>query len=91
MGAPLLPELSDWKTLIEKTAPFTDLYRFDRLNLNIPSRQRMLDFIDARYPHLLPLYSRIYTQEDPTYYQNLAQQIRTYCTARQLKSEIFFA
>ena len=91
MAAPLLPELSNWQEIIEKTAPFTDVYRFDGLNMHGPLRtRRIMDFIDVHYPHLLPLYARIYVEGDGSYFRQLAAQIRAYCAARARRAEIFF-
>lgn len=90
MAAPLLPELSDWKAIITATAGAADAYRFDGLNLKTPCQKRVMDFIDAHYPHLLPLYGQIYMQGDNTYYRNLAHEIRTYCDAGAIAADIFF-
>lgn len=90
MAAPLLPEISDWKALIEQTRTGADFYRFDGLNLRTPARKRVLDFIDAHYPHLLTLYHQIFVQEDSSYYKQLAAQIRAYCQENHLTAEIFF-
>lgn len=90
MAAPLLPELSDWKAIIEATAAVTDTYCFDWLNLKTPCQKRVLDFIDAHYPHLLPLYGRIYMQGDMAYYDHLAREIRSYCAQKGLEAEVLF-
>ena len=90
MAAPLLPGISDWKSIVEKTRPYTNFYRFDGLNLRPGFQKKVISFIAAHYPHTLPLYSEIYLRGNNTYWQQLAQEIRTYCAENHLKADLFF-
>lgn len=90
MAAPLLPGISDWKAIVEKTRPYTNSYRFDGLNLRPGFQKKVISFIAKYYPHTLPLYSEIYLRGNMNYWQNLHQEIKTYFREQNLEGEIFF-
>ena len=80
MIAPILPQLTDWENILEKTKPYTSFYRFDRLNIRSFLLPRIMDFIEINYPKLFSLYTDIFVKEQSSYYPQLAQQIRHFCT-----------
>ena len=91
MGAPLFPGISDWKALIELTRPYTDRYGFDSLNMRPAYQRKVLTFVEKHYPQLVPLYSEIYVQEEPTdYWQKLGEEIQNYCRQENIRAEIYF-
>ncbi len=90
MIAPILPQLTDWKKIIDLTRPYTRAYRFDRLNMRPFLLKRILDFIEIYKPDLLGLYTEIFVQGKNDYYENLAREINAYCHQEKLDGEIFF-
>ncbi len=90
MAAPLLPGISDWKAIVQQTAPYVDEFRFDCLNMKGTFERRLMDFIDVHYPQLLPLYHEIYTQGKEQYWQQLGTEIQAYGKANKLAVEVFF-
>lgn len=90
MLAPIFPEITDWKKVIELTRPYTDRYGFDSLNMRPAYQKRVLDFVADHYPQHLPLYEEIYVEEKPGYWQQLGEEIADYCRTRQLQSNIYF-
>ncbi len=90
MAAPLLPGISDWKAIVEATAPYVTHFRFDRLNMRATFRHKLMDFIDVYYPHLLTLYHEIYLREKDAYWEQLHREIENYAKAQHLSVEIFF-
>lgn len=91
MCAPLFPEITDWKSLVSATRPFTDSYTFDSLNLRPGYQKKVLTFIETNYPDLLPLYCDIYLQEKWEYWEKLREEISCYCQAEQIPAEILFS
>ena len=90
MAAPLLPGISEWKQIIQQTAPYAREFRFDKLNMRPSFQRKVMDFIDVHYPHLLPLYNEIYVQNNQTYWDQLQQEIETYAQEQQLCATVFF-
>ncbi len=90
MAAPLLPGISNWKAIVEATAPYVKHFRFDSLNMRATFQHKLIDFIDVHYPHLLPLYNEIYLQEKRAYWHELKQEIETYARKHTLAMEVFF-
>ena len=89
MIAPIFPQITDWKTIIAKTRAYTNNFRFDSLNMRPYFFRRVMDFIEVNYPHLVGLYTDIYLNNDKTYWQNLAQEIKTFCATQQLNASVF--
>lgn len=91
MGAPLFPELSDWKKIIALTRPYTDRYGFDSLNMRPAYQRKVMSFIAAHYPHLLAPYGDIFLQEEPTdYWSKLGEEIRCHCRAEGIAADVYF-
>lgn len=91
MGAPLFPEISDWKQIIALTRPYTDRYGFDSLNMRPAYQRKVMSFISTHYPHLLTLYGDIFLQEEPTdYWSKLGEEIREYCRTEGIPADIYF-
>ncbi len=90
MAAPLLPGISDFKSIVEACAPFTRTFRFDSLNMRPSFQHKLMDFIDVHYPHLLPLYNQIYLQGKRDYWKQLRKEILHFCAEQKVEAEIFF-
>ena len=90
MAAPLLPGISDWKAIVERTAPYVREFRFDSLNMKGTFQRKLMDFIDVHYSHLLPLYNEIYLQGKHDYWHKLQQEIETYGEKHPIDVKVFF-
>jgi len=90
MIAPIMPGLTDWKTIVQQTHPYTRHYNFDSLNMRPAYQRRVFDFIENHYPSVLPLYTDIYLHENNSYWEKLAAEIRTYVNEQRLDASIFF-
>lgn len=77
---PILPEITDWKNIIEKTA-FVDRMMVDKLNIksgNWPHIKNVLP------PELLPLWDKILFRRS-TYYSSLREEIRAFCKEQGIR------
>ncbi len=91
MGAPLFPGISRWKDIITLTRPYVNRYGFDSLNMRPAYQKKVIGFITRHYPQLLPLYSDIFLQEEPTdYWKKLGEEIQSYCQQENIRAEIYF-
>ena len=91
MAAPIFPGITDCAKIIEACAPFASSMTFDTLNLRAGNRDKILNFVKNLRPGLAPLYRRIYTEGDRTYWQELRATINEICSAHNiLKYNVFF-
>jgi DNA repair photolyase len=77
--SPIFPGLTDFKSLVEKTRPHASEFWFENLNLRGGYKPRILKLIAENYPALVPLYQQIYNAKDLSYWENLSQEIESYC------------
>lgn len=90
MVAPLFPEISDWRAILDLTHPYVTRYGFDSLNMRPAYQRKVMAFIGQHFPQFLPLYSDIYLKEKTDYWQALSAQITDYCTQTNIPAEIYF-
>lgn len=57
---PLLPRVTDWKAIIEKTSIYTDIYFVELLNIEGAIWNAVKDWLKKHHPHLLSEYEKIY-------------------------------
>ena len=90
MVAPFMPGLTNWKDILTRTRPYTQHYTFDSLNMRPAYQQKVLDFIKKEFPHVFPLYQDIFIHENTSYWQQLSQEIHSYCTQENIDADIYF-
>ncbi|SDM94557.1 radical SAM protein [Acetanaerobacterium elongatum] len=88
--SPIFPCITDFKAIIEQTRGCIDEYWFENLNLRGAYKQRILDYIDEKYPQYSAEYERIYNKGDKTYWALLAKEIDEYCISRQIRYKNYF-
>jgi DNA repair photolyase len=88
--SPIFPEITDWKEIIALTKDFCDEYWFENLNLRGSYKKTILEYISAKYAHLVPLYNEIYNKGKKDYWKNLAQEINDYCNKFDIKFVNYF-
>ena len=57
---------------------FCDYIWLENLNLRGGYKKTIFDYIDLKYPELLPLYKEIYTYKDMSYWKELDEEISAY-------------
>lgn len=88
--SPMFPEITDFKSIIEKSKSFIDQYWFENLNLRGSYKKIILDYIKENYPQLLSLYKDIYEKRNKEYWTNLAIEIEDYCTKNKINHINYF-
>lgn len=78
--SPILPEVTDWKEIIDKTRDFTIEYWFENINL-YPS-------IQENIIHLYKKNNLSFTENNIEYWDSIEDEIRSYC--KDLKFSIYF-
>ena len=89
--APVIPEITDFKTIIEKTKEYADEYWFDMLNLRSSFKTKMFKFINEEYPIYNSIYENIYNKKDSEYFDNLSNEIEKYCVENNIRFKNFSA
>ena len=89
--SPIIPQLTDFKRIIEVTKDYTDEYWFDKLNLRSSFKTKMFGFIENEYPQYKAFYNNIYIKKDNTFWNDLSSEIDEYCRLHNINNKIFFA
>ncbi len=89
--SPLIPQLTDFRTIIEATKEYTDLYWFDKLNLRSSFKTKMFKFIDEEYPIFKSLYEDIYSNKNKNthYFNEVFDDVSKYCSMNNINYKIF--
>lgn len=83
--APLMPELTDYKSIIDVTKDYVDEYWYETLNLRSSFKTKMMAFINLEYPELNFLYTDIYVKNQYAHLEKLSSEISAYCTSKGVK------
>lgn len=89
--APIIPQFTDFKSIIEVTKDYTDEYWFDMLNLRSSFKTKMFKFINEEYPIYKSIYECIYNRKDSQYFDELSDEIKKYCTENNISFKNFYA
>ncbi len=89
--APIFPELSDWKGVLETAESFTDRFSFENLKLRAAALHRVLLYITQMHPDQKELYQQIYVEKDMSYWQQMRKEILAFCNARKLSASVHFS
>lgn len=88
--SPIFPYITEWKSIIEKSEKFIDVYWFENLNLRGTYKKTILDYVEENYPDYYEEYLKIYNKKDNSYWQKLAEEINAYCESKNLDYVNFF-
>lgn len=89
--SPLIPQITDFKSIIEKTKDYADEYWFDNLNLRSSFKTKMFQFINKEYPIYKSLYDDIYNKKNQQYFVELNEEIEKYCSKNNIVYKNFYA
>lgn len=89
--SPIIPQITDYITIIERTKAFTDEYWFDNLSLRSSFKTKMFKFIDEEYPIYKSLYDDIYNRKNLQYFEEIDSNIKDYCEKNNIVYKTFYA
>ena len=72
--SPVFPGITDFTAIFHRVKDQCDLVWLENLNLRGGFKQDILDYIQEKYPDLVPLYRAIYQKGDRSYFQQLEKQ-----------------
>ena len=88
--SPIFPAITNYKEIIEKSRMFVDEYWFENLNLRGEYKTRILKYINEKYPQHIDLYKQLYVDGNKDYWDELAEEIETYCAEHSIIHTNFF-
>ena len=72
--SPVFPGITDIEAIFERAKDQCDLVWLENLNLRGGFRKTIMDYIAAKYPHLMPLYEEIYGKRNRGYFEALEKK-----------------
>lgn len=88
--SPIFPEITDFRSIIEKSREFIDEYWFENLNLRGGYKKVILSYIGEKRPELIGLYNDIYNCKKTMYWESLADEIEEYCNKNSIRHINYF-
>lgn len=82
--SPIFPGITDVPAIIDRVRQQCQLIWLENLNLRGSYKADILDYIQAAYPQLLPLYREIYRQGNRAYWEQLDGALEQYAAAAGL-------
>lgn len=87
--SPILPGLSDWRGIVERTMGFVDEYWFENLNVKSLNWPHIKKWLEKSHSKLLEKYEGIYfTKND--YWERIEKEIERYNRENRLDFKIYF-
>ena len=82
--SPIFPGITDIPAIVEQAEDKCNLIWLENLNLRGSYKSVILEYINKRYPHLVPLYREIYQKGSRGYWEELDAAIRQLAEKRGL-------
>ena len=87
--SPILPFLTDWKDIVNKTRDYADYFRFENLNVTGTVWGCVKSFLENKRHELVSEYREIYFQ-DNLYWEIVEKDITEFCKGEKLDCRIDF-
>lgn len=88
--SPIFPYITDFKEIIEVSKEYIDEYWFENLNLRGDYKNKILFYIQEKYPEFIDEYNNIYIKGNKQYWQDLSKKIKEYCESNNVKYINYF-
>ena len=86
---PIMPYLTDWKEIINKTKNYTDFYMLENLNVRGSIWESIKMWLTIKHPKLIAQYEKIYFTKN-NYWDNMEEEIREFCQKENIEARIYF-
>ncbi len=87
--SPILPEITDWRAILERGKGIADEFWFENLNLYPSTREQLFRWFAGRSPDLIAKYRSIYDGAS-VYWDMEETAIREFCDEKSLDCTIYF-
>lgn len=79
--SPVFPGITDFEAIFERVKDQCDLVWLENLNLRGGFKKDIMDYVEEKYPHLVPLYDAIYNKGERSYFKELEQRAKALALA----------
>lgn len=86
---PIIPGVTDWRAIIERTRHAVDFYYLENLNVTGSVKKSMADWYQGRHPELLAAFEAAY-KPGSLYWDSMEREIAAYCEREGVDGKIFF-
>lgn len=86
--SPILPEITDIKSLVNECEKYASEFWFDALELRNEFKVRMLKYITDSHSELAQLYNKIYRENDNSYWKSVKEEIKVLGKDKVVKDRI---
>ena len=83
--SPIFPGITDVEAIIRRVKKICNLIWLENLNLRGSYKQVVLDYIQEKYPYLVPLYDEIYRLKNRDYWEKLDGRLRDFAREQGLR------
>jgi radical SAM mobile pair protein B len=83
--SPIFPGITDVEAIICRVKKICNLIWLENLNLRGSYKQVILDYIQKKYPHLVPLYDEIYRLKNRDYWEKHDGRLRDFAREQGLR------
>lgn len=88
--SPIFPYITNFKEIVEISKNYIDEYWFENLNLRGDYKNKILFYIQEKYPQFLNQYNDIYIKGNKQYWHDLAEEIKNYCESNNINYKNYF-
>lgn len=88
--SPIFVGITDWQAIIGASHNYISEYWFEDLNLRGAYKPVIMHYIEKYYPHLYPVYERIYSKGDRTELVANDRAICAYCDSHNINYSAYF-
>lgn len=85
--APIFPGITDVEAIVDVVNDRCDEIWCDSLNMRYVYKSRIMEYIERRYPSLLPLYKSIYDDGDRSYWDGLLDEVKRIADEHRMRCE----
>lgn len=78
--SPIFPGITDVKDIIDRAKGQCNLIWLENLNLRGSYKAVIMEYIQEKYPELLPLYQEIYQKGNRSYWELMDAELKAYAT-----------
>ena len=86
---PIIPGVTDWRAIIERTRHAVDFYYLENLNVTGSVKKSMADWYEGRHPELLAAFEAAY-KPGSLFWDSMENEIVAYCEREGVDGKIFF-
>lgn len=86
---PIMPYLTDWKEIMNKTKDYADFYMLENLNVRGGIWESIKIWLANKHPELISQYEKIYFTKN-NYWDNAEKEIKDFCQKEKIDARIYF-